>query len=214
MQFNDETTAFQLHALLRARGYSISVRTVLRCRTLLGWTFRGSAHCQIVREENRRKRLEYAVKNKDYHFNDVLFTDECSVQLETHRRFCCHKLGEPPGTARNFNFSLRAKHPVKIHVWAGISLRGSTGICIFDGIMNAVLYTNILQATLLQFLRERFPDGHKFMQDNDPKHNSNHAKEFLIANNVNWWKTPLNPIENLWHELKEYLRSQPLRMHW
>ena len=88
MQFDDETTAFQLHALLRARGYSISIRTVLRCRTLLGWTFRGSAYCQIVREENRRKRLEYAVKNKDYHFNDVLFTDECSVQLETHRRFC------------------------------------------------------------------------------------------------------------------------------
>ena len=109
MQFDDETTAFQLHALLRARGYSISIRTVLQCRTLLGWTFRGSAYCQIVREENRRKRLEYAVKNKDYHFNDVLFTDECSVQLETHRRFCCHKLGEPPrpkpryGTARTNN---------------------------------------------------------------------------------------------------------------
>ena len=45
------------------------------------------------------------------------------------------------------------------------------------------------------------------MQDNDPKHTSNHAKAFLLANNVNWWKTraelpDMNPIENLWHELK------------
>jgi len=27
----------------------------------------------------------------------------------------------------------RAKHPVKVHVWAGISMRGRTGICVFEG---------------------------------------------------------------------------------
>lgn len=61
MQLDDETTAFQLHALLTARGYKISIRTVLRCRTILGWTFRGSAYCQIVREANRQKRLDFAL---------------------------------------------------------------------------------------------------------------------------------------------------------
>ena len=45
----------------------------------------------------------------------------------------------------------RAKHPVKVHVWAGISQRGRTGICIFEGMMNAVLYVNILQETLIPF---------------------------------------------------------------
>ena len=43
MQLDDETTAFQLYALLTSRGYRISMRTVLRCRTIFGWTFRGSA---------------------------------------------------------------------------------------------------------------------------------------------------------------------------
>ena len=33
----------------------------------------------------------------------------------------------------------RPKHPSKVHVWAGISKRGSTGICIFDGIMVSTL---------------------------------------------------------------------------
>lgn len=51
------------------------------------------------------------------------------------------------------------------------------------------------------------------MQDNDPKHKSRLAQNFFEANQVNWWKTPpespdLNPIENLWHELKEFLRAR------
>ena len=107
--------------------------------------------------------------------------------------------------------SFRAKHPVKVHVWAGISKRGKTGICIFEGIMDASLYIEILEATLLPFLESVYPDGHCFMADNDPKHTSTAAKDFLISRRINWWRTPAespdcNPIENLWHELKEYIR--------
>ena len=39
MRINDETIAYQLHRLLTEKGYSIALRTVLRCRTLLGWMF-------------------------------------------------------------------------------------------------------------------------------------------------------------------------------
>ena len=46
----------------------------------------------------------------------------------------------------------RAKHPVKVHVWAGISIRGRTGMCIFDGIMRASLYAEILKETLFPFI--------------------------------------------------------------
>jgi len=39
------------------------------------------------------------------------------------------------------------------------------------------------------------------------------GKAFLANNEISWWKTPpespdLIPIENLWHELKEYIRRE------
>ena len=62
----------------------------------------------------------------------------------------------------------RPKHPTKVHVWAGISRRGSAGIYmyIFEGIMKKELYAG---AMLVLFIKDVFPATHKFMQDNDPK---------------------------------------------
>ena len=54
---------------------------------------------------------------------------------------------------------------MKVHIWAGISMRGPTKVCIFDGIMDAELYIEILQKTLLLFIAETYPEGHRFMQD-------------------------------------------------
>ena len=97
MQLDDETTAVQLQKILADSGHPLSLKTILSSRHKLGWTFRGSAYCQIIREENKAKRLEWTQEhlnealNND--FEDVLWTDECSVMLECHRRFCCRKQG-------------------------------------------------------------------------------------------------------------------------
>ena len=77
--------------------------------------------------------------------------------------------------------------------------------------MDAPLYIDVLEKTLLPFIEQVYPDNHRLMADNDPKHTSNEAKQFLTQNEVEWWQTPAespdcNPIENLWHELKEYNR--------
>ena len=79
--------------------------------------------------------------------------------------------------------------------------------------MDAVLYVEILRTTLLPFIAQRYPEGHRFMQDNDPKHTSGLATSFFTEQGINWWKTApespdLNPIENLWHELKEFVRRE------
>ena len=89
-------------------------------------------------------------------FKDVIWTDECSVQLETHKRFCCRKKEKHPDQSpgkplvhqlSNIHYHIiacvcltytkiqfislsRAKHPVKAHVWAGINKRRPIGTCI------------------------------------------------------------------------------------
>lgn len=102
---------------------------------------------------------------------------------------------------------------MKVHVWGGISNSGRTGICIFEGRMDAPLYADILSQALVPFIAEKMPLGHRLMQDNDPKHTSRHIRAFFEEKGINWWKTPpespdLNPIENLWHELKEFIRRE------
>ena len=100
-----------------------------------------------------------------------------------------------------------------MHIWAGISIRGPTAVCIFEGRLNAPLFVQILDKTLLPFVEEEFPEGHRFVQDNDPKHCSKQGQKYLMDHGINWWRTPpespdLNPIENLWHELKEFIRHE------
>ena len=93
---------------------------------------------------------------------------------------------------------------------------GATDIYIFTGIMDAKFYTGILEDHLLPFIHEKFPNCElRFMQDNDPKHCSRHAQQYFQENNVNWWRTPLESpdLENMMHELKEYLRAQVKPKH-
>ena len=71
------------------------------------------------------------------------------------------------------------------------------------------LYIQILDQTLLPFIWDVYPESHRLMADNDPKHTSGAAQIFLEEMGIFWWRTPaespdLNPIKNMWHELKEY----------
>ena len=142
MQVNDETTGKELVSSLNQIGVSISTTTALKGRRLLGWTRRGTAYCQMIRAPNRSKRLEWAQQIWGGTFEDVIWMDETSVQMETHRRFHCYKKGQ---------YKPCPKHPVKVHVWAGISCREPTGVCIFDGIMDVPMYTNILNQYLVPY---------------------------------------------------------------
>ena len=158
--------------------------------------------CQLIREVNKQKRKEWCQRQLDNKetFDDVIFTDECSVQLEQHGKLCFRKEKEPRVLKQ------RPKHPVKVHIWAGISMRGATRVIMFTGNMNAVKYGKILEAGLLPFIRTCYPEGHRLQQNNDPKHTSKYIKRLMKFHGIYWWKTPpespdLNPIEKIFERI-------------
>ena len=139
-------------------------------------------------------------------FDDDIFTDESTIQLDHHSRICFRKKLQPHALKQ------RAKHPVKIHVWGGISKKGATGVVMFTGNMNATRLRRIFETGLIPFINDLFPTGHRLYRDNDPKHRSDYISDFFDETGINWWPTPpespdLNPIERIWGSLKRYLRA-------
>ena len=56
---------------------------------------------------------------------------------------------------------------------------------MFTGIMDAIHFSEILDASLVPFIAECFPDGHRFQMDNDPKHRSSHIEKYFERHNIN-----------------------------
>ena len=211
LESDDELTTRKLHHLLVEKfpDLNVSHSTIKRARRELGWVSSRPKYCQMIRENNKEKRLDWCrkmLRDKE-RFDNVIWTDESSVMLDPYSRRCYRKIGEPR------KLKPRAKHPAKVHVWGGISPRRATPVVLFTGIMTSTKYVRILEAGLIPFINEVFPDSHRFQQDNDPKHCSKYTRKKLVEYSINWWPTPAespdcNPIENVWASMKAFLRNE------
>ena len=187
MELDDETTVTQLVRILGERGYKVSKSTIERARRILGWTFHGSRYCQLIWNVNKEKRVQWALKHCGNDFEDVVWTDESTIQLEKHRMFSFRKVGTAP------KLKPRVKHPYKVMVWAGISRKGATNICLLSGSVNSAVYQEVLCTHLLPFLRRQIPGG-KLQQDNAPCHTSKAAQKLLKTKKVLLLKTRLKAL--------------------
>jgi hypothetical protein len=162
------------------------------------------------------ERLEFAHKHEGWtrsQWGRVMFGDEAYICLGVHGQIWVQR---PQDTAYLSQFMVQGQtnFAPKIGIWACFSGQGVAGLRIFDGDMDTRLYTD----TMDQFMKPRalrfWPDGPWFyLHDNAGYHGSRGSYTWFHNKGVDLIKLSphspdLNPIENLWGDLKRRIEQR------
>ena len=155
----------------------------------------------LLTENHKQLRLMWAIEHINTDWRTIKFSDETIIKKNFNTKQWMDK--------NEKKVERTVKHPMSVLLWGDIHFGGVGDLCIFNGIMNTDKYIDILTKHLIPFNT----GGYYFQFDNDPKHKSTKALDFLFNNNIkcmSWWppnSPDLNPIEHIWEYIKNKLRK-------
>jgi transposase len=166
------------------------------------YEYKNSKRKMMLSKKDRLNRLKWAEKYYYFNWKRVIFSDETSIWNIQYNRKTWTKKGEN-------NVNGTPKYSFKKNIWGCINIYTGFDIFIFSGIMDSVKYIDILQQNLLKNI-ETDNQYFIFQDDNDPKHRAKITEKWKEENNIISLEFPpyspdLNPIENVWSIIKEYL---------
>lgn len=118
MEENPETSSLELQrSLLEKTGTALSTSRIRQVRNELGWRYKKTRYCQLIRDANKTKRLEWCqlqMRNNEK-FDDVIFTDEATFEAQKTATKMYYKKGRAPPLRP------KPKHPLKVSSYCFLS---------------------------------------------------------------------------------------------